>query len=143
MGMEHGFVIKHKNNKDFNFEFAWFTNFHELHKWIKYNCIEKTEGVYEVTYEDLKMLKEDLLPIAKILMQIPERVLPKYDDHCYPKKYKLDDEELIHEEFNPIISGSSYSGVKTLRLYHAVVMMMDILSEDLVGCYHIEYYSSW
>ena len=142
MGMEHGFIIKNKNNKDFNFEFAWFTNFHELHKWIKYNCVEMDEQTYEVTYEDLKLLKEDLLPIAQVLIQIPERKLPQYDDHGYPKKYKLDNDELITEEFNPITSTSSYGGVKTLRLYHAVCMMMDILSEDLVGCYHIEYYAS-
>lgn len=143
MGMENGFTIKNKNEPKFEFCFAWFTNFHELHNWIKYNCVKKDEQTYAVTYEDLKLLKEDLLPIAQVLIQIPERKIPQYDDHGYPKKYKLDNDELITEEFNPIISTSSYGGVKTLRLYYAVCMMMDILSEDLVGCYCIEYYASW
>lgn len=146
MGLDAGFNIKYdENNLDFNI--AYFRNFHELDDWIKHNCVSKikeSDVLYEVTLDDLKRLKEELLPIAQVLITIPDRLLSKFDEGKYPKKYKLDSNELIIEEFNPIISRSAFAGRKTVKLYNAVCTMIDILNDDMTnGELYIEYWSSY
>ena len=146
MGLDAGFQIKKykPDEETFNvFDIAYFRNFHELDDWIRYNCMEKSDKTYEVSLEDLKRLKEDLLPIAKILINVPERLMSKYDDHGYPKKYKLDAEELIHEDFNPITSRSAFAGCKTMKLYNAVCTMIDILEDDCSCELFVEYWDSF
>ena len=146
MGLDAGFNIKNDSTK-LNFNIAYFRNFHELDDWIKHSCVSKINDngiLYEVTLEDLKRLKEDLLPIVQVLVTIPERLLSKYDDAKYPKKYKLDSDKLIIEEFNPIMSRSAFAGRKTVKLYNAVCTMIDILNDDMTnGELYIEYWSSY
>ena len=150
MGLDNGFCIKRKNEEGYGLEIFHVQNFNTLDKWIRWECKsikDEDAGIalYNVTWENLKSLKEDLLPIAQVLIQIPGRLLGKYDDHGYPKKYKLEGDELIHEEFNPITSGSSYAGIKTLKLYHAVCTMMDFLVDHEYDTepYQIIFYSSY
>ena len=80
-------------------------------------------------------------PIINVLIQIPERLLHKYDDSVYPKKYKLDSDDLIHDEFNPVTTSSVFAGWKAIKLYTAVCTMINFL-DDNKG-YYIEFYSSY
>ena len=67
------------------------------------------------------------------------------------KKCKLNDEEMLHDEFNPVTSTSFMPGTKAMRLYNAVCVMIDILQDDDYGedkynfskGYYIEFYSSY
>ncbi len=89
----------------------------------------------------LKELKEELQPTINVLIQIPERLLHRYDESCYPSKYKLDSDELIHDEFNPVTTSSMAAGWKAIKLYTAVCTMINFL-DDNEG-YYIEFYSSY
>ena len=135
--------IKNREDDNLDITLVVFSNFQELHNFIRFNCVQKDEHTYDVALEDLKILKEELLPIAKILINIPERLLGKFDDHGYPKKYKLNDEELIHEDFNPITSQSAYAGCKTMKLYDVVCAMIHFLEDDLSDNFYIEYCCSY
>ena len=96
---------------------------------------------FEIPIKALNDLKEELLPTVRVLIQIPERLLGKYDNSTYPKKNNLDSDELIHDEFNPITSRSAFAGWKALRLYNAVCVMIDLLNDN--EDYYIECYSSY
>lgn len=138
MGLDAGFAISTDK-----IEIAYFRNFHELDSWICYNCMQKDKNTYDVTLEDLKILKEDLLPIARVLINVPERMMSKYDDRgSYPKKYKLDDEELICEDFNPLISRSSFAGTKVMKLYNLVCTLINLLEDDCCDESSVEYWRS-
>lgn len=152
MGLDNWFRIKSKKDEKVDFEIAYFRKFFELDTFIR--CCGKViedNTVFEVSLENLKALKEELLPTIQILIQIPERLLLKYDDNGnYPKKYKLHSEELVHDEFNPIYSTSFAAGIKAMRLYNAVCVMINILEDDYFeNCpefsrgYYIEFVSSY
>ena len=141
MGLDNGFLIKKENDSNFKLEIAYFRNFYELDDFIKSICKKINDFKYKIDYEDLKELKEELIPTIQVLIQIPERLLHKYDDSSYPKKYKLDSDELISDEFNPITSTSAFAGWKTIKLYNAVCTMLNFLDDN--EDYYIEFYSSW
>lgn len=149
MGLNAGFTLRsHNAEKEVTnkVEIAYFSKFHELDSWIRYNCMQKAEdeNLYDVTLEDLKILKEDLLPIARVLINVPERMMSKYDDRgSYPKKYKLDDEELICEDFNPLTSRSSFAGTKVMKLYNLVCTLINLLEDDCLDEFSIEYWHSF
>ena len=143
MGLDNGFILKNKKDSNLNLEIAYFRNFYELDDYISSYCIFSTDckTLFEVPLKALNDLKEELLPTVRVLIQIPERLLGNYDDSTYPKKYNLDSDELIHDEFNPITSRSAFAGWKALRLYNAVCVMIDLLNDN--ADYYIECYSSY
>lgn len=152
MGLDNWFNIKSKKDEKLNFEIAYFRKFFELDTFIR-SCGKEIETDYkfEVSLENLKALKEELLPTIKILIQIPERLLDKYDNNMnYPKKYKLDSDELAGDDFNPIYSTSYMAGWKAMKLYNAVCVMIDILEDDhfenhpeFSKGYYVEFRSSY
>lgn len=142
MGLDNGFILKNKKDSNLNLEIAYFRKFFELDDYISMCCpLTDDKTNFEVPLKVLKDLKEELLPTVRVLIQIPERLLGKYDDSTYPKKYNLDSDELIHDEFNPITSRSAFAGWKALRLYNAVCVMIDLLNDN--EDYYIECYSSY
>lgn len=152
MGLDNWFTVKSRKNPDLKFEIAYFRKFFELDTFIR--CCGKViedDTVFEVSLENLKALKEELLPTIQVLIQIPERLILKYDENGnYPKKYKLDSEDLAGDDFNPIYSTSFAAGIKAMRLYNAVCVMIDILEDDYFeNCpefskgYYIEFVSSY
>lgn len=147
MGLDNGFIIKKKSDPNFELEIAYFRKFFELDDFIARRAtkvVDDWEHLYKINYDVLKDLKEELLPTIQVLIGIPERSISKYDDNTYPKKYKLDSDELISDEFNPITSRSAFAGLKAMRLYNAVCTMMEFLiNNDYSDEYYIEFYSSW
>lgn len=144
MGLDNGFIVRKKDDEQFRLEIAYFRKFQELDDYITLTCNKINDSdVYEVPIDVLEDLRDELLPIAKILIQIPSKLLSKYDDTSYPKKYKLDDEELIRYDFNPLTSNSMFAGFKTLKLYNAVCTMINFLEDDWKHEYYIEFYSSY
>lgn len=142
MGLDNGFLIKKENDSNFKLEIAYFRKFYELNDFISSRCKKINDFKYKIDYEDLKELKEELQPTINVLIQIPERLLHKYDDSMnFPKKYNLDSDELIHDEFNPVTTSSMFAGWKAIKLYNAVCTMLNFL-DDNEG-YYIEFYSSW
>ena len=141
MGLDNGFLIKKENDSNFKLEIAYFRKFYELNDFISSRCDKVNDFYYKVGYGVLEELKEELLPTIQVLIQIPERLIHRYDDSTYPKKYKLDSDELISDEFNPITSTSAFAGWKALRLYNAVCVMIDLLNDN--ENYYIEFYSSY
>ena len=154
MGLDNWFNIKSRKNETVNFEIAYFRKFYELDSFIR-SCAKRVDPeddyAYEVSLENLKALREELLPTVKILIQIPERLLLKYDEnYSYPKKYKLDSEDLAGDDFNPLYSTSYAPGYKAMRLYNAVCVMIDILEDDYYENhpefgkgYYVEFRSSY
>lgn len=153
MGLDNGFILKSTKDENLKLELAYFRKFFELDTFIRSTAKAKPddEDVFEITVEVLKTLKEELYPTVKTLIQIPERLLWKYDEAGdYPKKYKLTSAELAHDDFNPVYSTSWMAGVKAMKLYHAVEVMIDILQDDdyqnmpeFSKGYYIEFYSSY
>lgn len=142
MGLDNGFIIKNKQDSNLKLEIAYFRKFYELDDFISSKSEKIDDFNYKVSYEVLKELKEELQPTIRVLIQIPERLLHKYDEAMnYPKKYKLESDELIHDEFNPVMSQSAFAGWKALRLYNAVCVMIDLLNDN--EDYYIEFYSSY
>lgn len=141
MGLDNGFLIKKENDSNFKLEIAYFRNFYELDDFIRSRSEKINDLLFKVDYEVLKELKEELQPTINVLIQIPERLLHKYDDSVYPKKYKLDSDDLIHDEFNPVTTSSAFAGWKAIKLYTAVCTMINFL-DDNKG-YYIEFYSSY
>lgn len=141
MGLDNGFLIKKENDSNFKLEIAYFRKFYELDDFIRSRSEKINDLLFKVDYEVLKELKEELQPTINVLIQIPERLLHKYDDSVYPKKYKLDSDDLIHDEFNPVTTSSAFAGWKAIKLYTAVCTMINFL-DDNKG-YYIEFYSSY
>lgn len=141
MGLDNGFLIKKENDSNFKLEIAYFRKFYELDDFIRSRSEKINDFLFKVDYELLKELKEELQPTINVLIQIPERLLHKYDDSVYPKKYKLDSDDLIHDEFNPVTTSSAFAGWKAIKLYTAVCTMINFL-DDNKG-YYIEFYSSY
>ena len=141
MGLDNGFLIKKENDSNFKLEIAYFRTFYELDDFIRSRSEKINDLLFKVDYEVLKELKEELQPTINVLIQIPERLLHKYDDSVYPKKYKLDSDDLIHDEFNPVTTSSEFAGWKAIKLYTAVCTMINFL-DDNKG-YYIEFYSSY
>ena len=141
MGLDNGFLIKKENDSNFKLEIAYFRKFYELDDFIRSRSEKINDLLFKVDYEVLKELKEELQPTINVLIQIPERLLHKYDDSVYPKKYKLDSDDLIHDEFNPVTTSSMFAGWKAIKLYTAVCTMINFL-DDNKG-YYIEFYSSY
>ena len=141
MGLDNGFLIKKENDSNFKLEIAYFRKFYELDDFIRSRSENINDFLFKVDYEVLKELKEELQPTINVLIQILERLLHKYDDSVYPKKYKLDSDDLIHDEFNPVTTSSAFAGWKAIKLYTAVCTMINFL-DDNKG-YYIEFYSSY
>ena len=141
MGLDNGFLIKKENDSNFKLEIAYFRKFYELDDFIRSRSEKINDLLFKVDYEVLKELKEELQPTINVLIHIPERLLHKYDDSVYPKKYKLDSDDLIHDEFNPVTTSSAFAGWKAIKLYTAVCTMINFL-DDNKG-YYIEFYSSY
>ena len=141
MGLDNGFLIKKENDSNFKLEIAYFRKFYELDDFIRSRSEKINDLLFKVDYEVLKELKEELQPTINVLIQIPERLLHKYDDSVSPKKYKLDSDDLIHDEFNPVTTSSEFAGCKAIKLYTAVCTMINFL-DDNKG-YYIEFYSSY
>ena len=141
MGLDNGFLIKKENDSNFKLEIAYFRKFYELDDFIRSRSEKINDLLFKVDYEVLKELKEELQPTINVLIQIPERLLHKYDDSVCPKKYKLDSDDLIHDEFNPVTTSSAFAGWKAIKLYTAVCTMINFL-DDNKG-YYIEFYSSY
>ena len=141
MGLDNGFLIKKENDSNFKLEIAYFRKFYALDDFIRSRSEKINDLLFKVDYEVLKELKEELQPTINVLIQIPERLLHKYDDSVYPKKYKLDSDDLIHDEFNPVTTSSAFAGWKAIKLYTAVCTMINFL-DDNKG-YYIEFYSSY
>ena len=141
MGLDNGFLIKKENDGNFKLEIDYFRKFYELDDFIRSRSEKINDLLFKVDYEVLKELKEELQPTINVLIQIPERLLHKYDDSVYPKKYKLDSDDLIHDEFNPVTTSSAFAGWKAIKLYTAVCTMINFL-DDNKG-YYIEFYSSY
>ena len=141
MGLDNGFLIKKENDSNFKLEIAYFRKFYELDDFIRSRSEKINDLLFKVDYEVLKELKEELQPTINVLIQIPERLLHKYDDSVSPKKYKLDSDDLIHDEFNPVTTSSAFAGWKAIKLYTAVCTMINFL-DDNKG-YYIEFYSSY
>ena len=141
MGLDNGFLIKKENDSNFKLEIAYFRKFYELDDFIRSRSENINDFLFKVDYEVLKELKEELQPTINVLIQIPERLLHKYDDSVYPKKYKLDSDDLIHDEFNPVTTSSMFAGWKAIKLYNAVCTMINFLDDN--NGYYIEFYSSY
>ena len=142
MGLDNGFIIRRKGDdiKDC-VRIAYFRKFYELDSFIRQHCKEIEDDVFNVTLGDLHALESELEPITDVLTRIPTRLIGKYDDYGYPKKYKFDSIELTDERFNPIGSQSAFAGYKTMRLYHSVKTMIDFLGFN--PDYEIVFYSSY
>lgn len=141
MGLDNGFIIKKENDNNFKLEIAYFRKFYELNDFIILKSEQIDDFRFKVDYEVLKELKEELQPTINVLIQIPERLLHKYDESSYPSKYNLDSDELIRDEFNPVTSSSMFAGWKAIKLYNAVCTMINFLDDN--DGYYIEFYSSY
>ena len=86
MGLDNGFLIKKENDSNFKLEIAYFRKFYELDDFIRSRSEKINDFLFKIDYELLKELKEELQPTINVLIQIPERLLHKYDDSVYPKK---------------------------------------------------------
>ena len=151
MGLNSFFYLKSRKDPKFEVVISYYRKFFELDEYVR-GCApiakdengEFKDNVFDIDYEFLRGLKAELQPVVDILNRIPERLIHKYDDHNhYPDKYKLNSEELIVEDFNPIMSGSAFAGSKTLRLYYFVRWALDFMDDqDYKDEYYIEYISS-
>lgn len=136
MGLDNYFLIK-KDDK--YFEIGYFRKFYELDDFITTMC-KPTEGnsyTFLVDREALKMLKEEIEPIFKVLIKADEKYLCNYDDYGYPKKFRLDRVEFINNNFNPINSRSYACGIKVINLYHLVCTLLNSDCDDVL------FISSW
>ena len=79
MGLDNGFLIKKENDSNFKLEIAYFRKFYELDDFIRSRSEKINDLLFKVDYEVLKELKEELQPTINVLIQIPERLLHKYE----------------------------------------------------------------
>lgn len=129
MGLDNGFVLKSKKNKNINIELCYFRNYYELNEYIMTKGI-KTNYEYEVivSKELLKDLFYQIKDIAEALIKCPNNIILKYDIEGYPEEYR---DHFYGEQFSPCNSPSAFAGSKLIRLYNRIDSMLEILENEL------------
>jgi hypothetical protein len=141
MGLDNGFVLKSKKNKDIAIEIASFRKYYELDRYVMAHG-EKTEDEYEVSVnaELLDKLSQKIEKIRDVLVRLPGNTVDKYDEEGYPEKYHA---EFYGMDFSPCESQSAFAGHKLLRLYSRIECMKEILENDYEKDLYIIFYSSF
>ena len=132
MGLENGFVLKHKNAPaDVGVHFYYICSFHELDNWMKQNCKEIAEEEYEVTGVILEKLKSTIEREAQYLHSLSPNLVWYYDDEGYP--------DLVNKAFY----GETFSlNYQLIKLYDTIGTMLDILEMNEEEGYYFIFYSS-
>ena len=127
------FTIRSKASGKKYVDVATFRDFYELEEFFH-------NRNYIVSMDTLGELKRELEPIVEAISKISDPMILNYDaKFSYPKKCKLDSDELCDHYFNPINSVSLYPAYKVRRLYSAVIVMIEYLL--LHDEHYIEYSS--
>lgn len=132
MGLDNNFTLKDNNSK---IDIGYFHNFYELNDFIRLNCEETEKGscIYKITKKVLEELRDELEPIYKSLIKLDRKNIASYDLYeAYPKRAKLERDEIENNNFNPLYSKSFYCGNKVLRLYPLVETLINNYKDDFI-----------
>ena len=152
MGLDNGFVLKHKEHKEIKCDLSYFRKYYELDGWVRNNCEATYEGSdwFKITAESLDKLKNYIKPVYDVLIKVDEGLISKYDSEGYKSTVKA---RLVGNaytnEFNPVNSQSEFAGWKLVHLYQSILSMIEILDAQKLKDdeedknWSIEFYSSY
>lgn len=139
MGLDNGFVLKSKKNKNINIELSYFRKYYELDNYIMAKGIKTNYGYKVIVSKELlKELFYQIKDIAEALIKLPINTIFEYDEEGYPKEYY----DLFYgEDFSPCESTSDFAGEKLIKLYNRINSMLEILENDDEQDLYIIFYS--
>ncbi len=145
MGLDNGFIIKHKETGA-ECEIAYFRKYYELNCWVSQHC-KRTENIlehYEISIDNLHDLRFYIEPVYNILIKLESGLVSKYDDEGYPAEVASGIEAVAYgNEFVPSNSQSTFAGAKLIHLYQSLSALIEIYENDFSHDWLIEFYSSF